>query len=61
MASAYGNVTGHVASCLGVSGSGAINLTTGLYDASLDHSPVLALTGLIARQMIGSGSLQEID
>jgi thiamine pyrophosphate-dependent acetolactate synthase large subunit-like protein len=46
---------------LGVSGPGATNLATGLYDASLDHSPVLALTGLVARQFIGPGSTQEID
>jgi pyruvate oxidase len=61
MASAYGKLTGHVAACLGVSGPGATNLATGLYDASLDHSPVLALTGLVARQLIGPGSTQEID
>jgi thiamine pyrophosphate-dependent acetolactate synthase large subunit-like protein/rubredoxin len=61
MASAYGKLTGHVAACLGVSGPGATNLATGLYDASLDRSPVLALTGLVARQLIGPGSIQEID
>jgi pyruvate oxidase len=61
MASAYGKLTGHVAACLGVSGPGATNLATGLYDASLDNSPVLALTGLVARQLIGPGSTQEID
>jgi pyruvate oxidase len=61
MASAYGKLTGHAAACLGVSGPGATNLATGLYDASLDHSPVLALTGLVARQLIGPGSIQEID
>jgi len=61
MASAYGKLTGHVAAVLGVSGPGATNLATGLYDASLDHAPVLALTGLVARQLIGPGSLQEID
>ncbi|MBT0159304.1 thiamine pyrophosphate-binding protein [Candidatus Bathyarchaeota archaeon A05DMB-2] len=61
MASAYGKLTGHVAACLGVSGPGATNLATGLYDASLDHAPVLALTGLVARQLIGPGSTQEID
>jgi thiamine pyrophosphate-dependent acetolactate synthase large subunit-like protein/rubredoxin len=61
MASAYGKLTGNIAACLGVSGPGATNLATGLYDASLDHSPVLALTGLVARQMIGPGSIQEID
>ena len=61
MASAYGKLTGHVAACLGVSGPGATNLATGLYDASLDHSPVIALTGLVARQLMGPGSVQEID
>jgi thiamine pyrophosphate-dependent acetolactate synthase large subunit-like protein/rubredoxin len=61
MASAYGKLTGNIAACLGVSGPGATNLATGLYDASLDHSPVLALTGLVARQMIGPGTIQEID
>ncbi len=61
MASAYGKLTGHVAACLGISGPGATNLATGLYDAKLDHAPVLALTGLVARQQIGPGSIQEID
>jgi thiamine pyrophosphate-dependent acetolactate synthase large subunit-like protein/rubredoxin len=61
MASAYGKLTGHVAACLGISGPGATNLATGLYDAKLDHSPVLALTGLVTRQLIGPGSTQEID
>jgi thiamine pyrophosphate-dependent acetolactate synthase large subunit-like protein/rubredoxin len=61
MASAYGKLTGGIAVCLGVSGPGATNLATGLYDANLDHSPVLALTGMVERQLIGPGSLQEID
>ena len=61
MASAYGKLTGHVAACLGISGPGTTNLATGLYDAKLDHSPVLALTGMVPRQLIGSGSLQEVD
>ena len=61
MASAYGKLTGHVSACLGISGPGATNLATGLYDAQLDHSPVLALTGLVPRTLIGQGSLQEID
>ncbi len=61
MASAYGKLTGHVAACLSVSGPGATNLATGLYDASLDRSPVIVLSGMVARQYIGPGSLQEID
>jgi pyruvate oxidase len=61
MASAYGKLKGHVAACLTVAGPGATNLATGLYDAKLDHSPVLALTGMVKRQLIGPGSFQEID
>ena len=61
MASAYGKLTGNVSVCLSVSGPGATNLATGLYDAALDHSPVLVLSGMVARQFIGPGSLQEID
>ncbi len=61
MASAYGKLTGHVAACLGISGPGATNLVTGLYDAQLDHSPVLALTGMVPRSLMGQGSIQEID
>jgi thiamine pyrophosphate-dependent acetolactate synthase large subunit-like protein len=61
MASAYGKLTGHVAAVLGISGPGATNLVTGLYDAQLDHAPVLALTGMVARKHIGRGAVQEID
>ncbi len=61
MASAYGKLTGHVAACLGISGPGTTNLATGLYDAKLDHSPVLALTGMVPRPQIGAGSIQEVD
>jgi pyruvate oxidase len=61
MASAYGKLTGHVAACLGISGPGATNLATGLYDAKLDHSPVLALTGMVPRHLMGAGAIQEVD
>jgi thiamine pyrophosphate-dependent acetolactate synthase large subunit-like protein/rubredoxin len=61
MASAYGKLTGHVAVCVGISGPGATNLVTGLYDAQLDHSPVLALTGMVPRKIMGQGAIQEID
>ena len=61
MASAYGKLTGNISVCLSVSGPGATNLATGLYDAALDQSPVLVLSGMVARQFIGPGSLQEID
>ncbi len=61
MASAYGKLTGHVAGCLTVAGPGATNLATGLYDAKLDHAPVIALTGQVERHKIGTGATQEID
>jgi len=61
MASAYGKLTGNIAGCLTIAGPGATNLSTGLYDAKLDKSPVLALTGLVSRSLIGPGSFQEID
>ena len=44
-----------------ISGPGTTNLATGLYDAQLDHSPVLALTGMVPRKLMGQGALQEID
>ncbi len=58
MASAYGKLTGHVAATLSISGPGTTNLATGLYDAQLDHAPVLALTGMVPRKLMGSGTLQ---
>lgn len=61
MASAYGKLTGNVAACLTVSGPGTTNLATGLFDASLDQAPVLVLSGMVAREFIGPGSIQEID
>ena len=50
-----------MAAVLGISGPGATNLVTGLYDAQLDHAPVLALTGMVPRKLIGRGAVQEID
>jgi pyruvate oxidase len=60
MASAYGKLTGHVAACLTVAGPGATNLATGLYDAKLDHAPVLALTGQVERHRIGTVPLKKL-
>jgi len=61
MASAYAKLTGHIAACLTVAGPGATNLATGLYDAKLDRAPVLAITGQVERNRIGTGASQEID
>ncbi len=61
MASAYAKFTGEVGVCLATSGPGASHLITGLYDARLDHMPVLAITGQQARTAIGGHYQQELD
>ncbi len=60
-ASAYGKLTGRPAACLAIAGPGATNLLTGLWDANVDRSPVIALTGQVDTQVLGPGAFQEID
>ncbi|MEM6994496.1 MAG: thiamine pyrophosphate-binding protein [Myxococcota bacterium] len=60
-ASAYGKLTGRPAACLAIAGPGATNLLTGLWDANVDRSPVLALTGQVDTQVLGAGAFQEVD
>ena len=60
-ASAYGKLTGRPAACLTIAGPGATNLLTGLWDANVDRSPVLALTGQVNTQVLGPGAFQEVD
>ena len=59
--SAYGKLTGRLAACFSIAGPGATNLLTGLWDANVDRAPVLALTGQIDTQVIGTGAFQEVD
>src|SRR6201997_2593162 len=61
MASAYAKFTGHLGVCLATSGPGATHLITGLYDAQLDHMPVLAIAGQQARAALGGHYQQEVD
>ena len=61
MASAYAKFTGELGVCMATSGPGASHLLTGLYDARLDHMPVLAITGQQARNAIGGHYQQELD
>lgn len=60
-ASAYGKLTGRPAACFAIAGPGATNLLTGLYDAKVDRSPVIALTGQVDAQVLGPGAFQEVD
>lgn len=61
MACAHAKFTGEVGVCLATSGPGAIHLLNGLYDAKLDHQPVVAIVGQTARPAIGGDYQQEVD
>ncbi len=60
-ACAHAKFTGEVGVCLATSGPGAIHLLNGLYDAKLDHQPVLAIVGQQARMSLGASYQQEVD
>jgi thiamine pyrophosphate-dependent acetolactate synthase large subunit-like protein/nitrite reductase/ring-hydroxylating ferredoxin subunit len=60
-ATAYGKLTGGLAACFGIAGPGSTNLLTGLYDAKVDRSPVLALSGQVPSRVIGRGAFQDLD
>lgn len=60
-ASAYGKLRGKPAACLTIAGPGATNLYTGMWDAKVDRAPLLALTGQVATQVVGTGNFQEVD
>ena len=60
MATGYAKATGRLGVCLATSGPGAIHLLNGLYDAKLDHQPVLAITELLDSQLLGTSFRQEL-
>jgi pyruvate dehydrogenase (quinone) len=61
MACAHAKFTDEVGVCLATSGPGAIHLLNGLYDAKLDHQPVVAIIGQQKRTSLGSHYQQEVD
>src|SRR5213594_2970856 len=61
MACAHAKFTGEVGVCMATSGPGAIHLLNGLYDAKLDHQPVVAIVGQQARSALGGDYQQEVD
>jgi len=61
MACGYAKYSGRLGVCLATSGPGAIHLLNGLYDAKMDHQPVLAIVGQAARAAIGGHYQQEVD
>ena len=60
-ADGYARATGKVGVCLATSGPGAANLVTGIANAYLDSSPIVAITGQVARPFIGKDAFQELD
>jgi pyruvate dehydrogenase (quinone) len=60
-ATAHAKLTGEVGVCLATSGPGAIHLLNGLYDAKLDHQPVVAIVGQQKTISLGSNYQQEVD
>ena len=60
MATGYAKATGKLGVCLATSGPGGIHLLNGLYDAKLDHAPVLAITGMQETALLGTGYQQEV-
>ena len=61
MACAHAKFAGEIGVCLATSGPGAIHLLNGLYDARMDHQPVLAIVGQQKRSGLGGDYQQEVD
>ncbi len=61
MACAHAKFTGELGVCMATSGPGAVHLLNGLYDAKLDHQPVVAIVGQQARAGLGGNYQQEVD
>jgi pyruvate dehydrogenase (quinone) len=60
MATGHAKATGQLGVCVATSGPGAIHLLNGLYDAKLDHAPVLAVTGMQETAVLGTRYQQEV-
>ena len=60
-ASGYAKLTGRPAVCFGIAGPGATNMYTGMWDAKVDRVPLLALSGQVDTQVLGTGAFQEVD
>jgi len=61
MASGYAKCTGKLGVCIGTSGPGAVHLMNGLYDAAMEGAPVLAITGIVPHDLLGTKHIQEVD
>ncbi len=60
-ASGYSKLSGKPAVCFGIAGPGATNMFTGMWDAKVDRAPLLAISGQVDTQVVGTGAFQEVD
>ncbi|BCJ88469.1 pyruvate oxidase [Effusibacillus dendaii] len=60
-AASYAKLTGKIGVCMAIAGPGAIHLLNGLYDAKLDRVPVLAITGQVESDLLGTDFFQEVN
>ncbi len=60
-AAAYAKLTGKLGVCMAIAGPGAIHLLNGLYDAKLDKAPVLAISGQVETDLLGTDFFQEVN
>jgi pyruvate oxidase len=60
-AAAYAKMTGKLGVCTAIAGPGAIHLLNGLYDAKMDSAPVLAITGQVESDLLGTDYFQEVN
>lgn len=60
-AAAQAKLSGRLAVCAGTAGPGGIHLLNGLYDAKMDHAPVLAITGQVETSLLGTDYQQEVN
>ncbi len=61
MAQGWARATNTVGVCMVTSGPGATNMITGLYDAYMDSVPIIAFTGQVPTNMLGTDAFQEVD
>ena len=61
MASGYAKYTGRLGVCMATTGPGAVHLMNGLYDAAMEGAPVLAITGIVNHDLLGTQFTQEVD
>lgn len=60
-AASHAKLTGQVSVCLSIGGPGAIHMLNGLYDAKMDHAPVVAILGQIQSHLLNTGFFQEVN